>query len=338
MQRPGLLLCLLSILFLPFVCFSQPDLTAAAIVQRAIDSSGGPRFDTLRGLELVHELQVPGGSVSVATKRLGGDRLLVSTLSLGYSNTTKIYNRGRAVLIANDTVRAITNPAELEDLQLQCYVSIDYGYQKLHYALERLEDQKFQNFDCYVVQATSPLGIRRLTYYDKRNGRLLMIVYPNGHKAILTHYYTDGGFHTPSQVLQTADGNSVTPSLLRKFFLTPDLDEGWFALPPEGPLALPARFRKGRFHYTGIDAGQWFERSETSQTEHNATSAIVFHLEWIGPNDYLRMRLKDPAKPATNDNIDATKVRILGWNAQRCYGQYLTADNTGGTFAFEPGN
>lgn len=157
---------------------AQNTITANDIVQRAIDSSGGEsKLDSIHAVEFVSQLVTADTQqISIAIKRKDFNKYTISTLSLGHVSSTTIYNTGNAVIIKDNSVKRITDPIMLEDLLLQCYISIDYGYKKLSYKLTRLEDQKFENFDCYTIMATSPLGKSRLNDYNKKTGLLLMVI------------------------------------------------------------------------------------------------------------------------------------------------------------------
>lgn len=77
---------------------SDAALTAAQIIQRAIDSSGGDKnFEIVRNVETISQVVTSkGDTLYFSVKRMNFDKYFVSTLSLGYVNTTTVYNKGRA--------------------------------------------------------------------------------------------------------------------------------------------------------------------------------------------------------------------------------------------------
>ena len=78
----------------------------------------------------------------------------------------------------------------------------EYGYKKLGYFLERQDDQKFQNFDCFVVLVSSPFGRVTINYYDKKTGNLIMIIYQNLNKIELLKIYDE-------EIKKTIDGMQI---------------------------------------------------------------------------------------------------------------------------------
>jgi hypothetical protein len=102
----------------------------------------------------------------------------------------------------------------LEDLKLQSSISIDFGYKKLGYKVEREKDEKLDNFDLNVVLVRSPLGKATLNYYDKKTGNLTMIIYPFGNKAVFIDFYKAKGIVFPSKILMVDTLNQITESTL----------------------------------------------------------------------------------------------------------------------------
>jgi hypothetical protein len=312
-------------------------ITANQIIQRAIDSSGGDsKLASLHSVEFITQIITPENQVlSLAIKKKDFNKYYISTLSTSHVNSTTIYNNGNAVILKNDSSKSITDPLTLEDLQLQCFISIDYGYKKLGYKLTRLDDEKFQNFDCYTVLAESPLGNKTANYYDKKTGRLTMIIYPNEHKSVFIDFYKSEGLTAPSKVLMTDTRNTVTQSSLQKLVYDNNLDPYWFTLAKEGKYQAPETFKTGVFKYVNSNDGAGFTREKDKHIETSSGQRTEYKIKWDGNSDYLLFRLRNPAKPATDDNIEYFKVKIISWNNTKYYCQYITSDNMGGTCAFE---
>jgi len=273
-----------------------------------------------------------------ATKRMGFNKYYISTLSLGYTNSTTIYNKGKAAVTTGQKTQQILNPLKLEELKLQSYLSLDYGYKKLGYKLERQDDQKFQNFDCYVVLVSSPLGKATINYYDKKTGNLIMIIYPNGSKSVFIDFYKGNGITCPSKILMVDTLNQITASTLTKFNYDDNLDSNWFNIPTEGINSAPDNFKMGAFKYLNSNEGSTVIREKTTHTEITGQSRTEYKIEWTTNNDYLLYLLKNPSAPPTNDNIEFIKVRIVSWTKNKYYCQYITSGNIGGTCAFEKVN
>jgi len=316
---------------------AQDDkLTAMDIVQRSIDSTGGDRkFDTVNTGHFVHQLLIDQrDTISLIIKKKGFNKYWTSTLSIGYVNTTTIYNNGRAVIIKNDTVREISDPLELETLAFSCYISTDYAYKKLGYKLTRLDDQKFENFDCYTVLAESPLGQKVLNYYDKKKGKLLMIIYPSGNRTINTEYFKNEGLSVPVTVL-ISSRDKITWSRLEQLDYEQKMDTGWFNLPGEGSYKAPVAFRTGTFSYITNNWSGKVVRDDKRQVETIKDTQKTYQITWTSDNDYLIFRLKNSAGAPTNDNIEYKKCRIITWTGNKYYCQFLTSAYEGGTAILE---
>ena len=324
------IILLLSVVCLSVKAFAQSSgLTATQIVQRAIDSTGGDAaFDSQSSMEFITHI-ITGlyrDTVSLAVKRNGSTMYMSSTLGMATVNTTTIYNNGSAVTIANGVVKKVTDAALLEDLKLQCYFSLDYAFKKLGYKLLRLDDQKFQYYDCYTVMVTSPLGKATLNYYDKKTGRRIMSIYPSTNKAIFTNYHKEKGILIPSEVLMTDPKNKVSESSMQNISIGNLTDTGWFRIPTEENYNAPAAFKTGRFRYTNTDNQGWtMIRTATTQTENNP-SLVNYKIEWTNGAEYM---LYPEGKPL------AVKARFVGSFNNKYYCHYLLTTGGSGTCVFE---
>jgi hypothetical protein len=315
----------------------ETKITASQIIQRSIDSSGGDaKLASLHSVEFITQVVTPENQVlSLAIKRKDFNKYYVSTLSITHVNSTTIYNNGKAIIIKNDSVKNVTDPTMLEELQLQCYISVDFGYKKLGYTFSRLDDQKFQNFDCYAVLVESPLGRKTANYYDKKTGGLIMIIYSNQNKSVFIDHYQSSGLTAPSKVLITDIKNNVTQSSLQNLIYDNKLDSHWFILPKEGKYEAPEIFKTGTFKYINSKDGAKFIREKNRQIEISDGQKTEYKIKWDSNNDYLLFRLKNPANSATDENIEYLKVKIISWDNNKYYCQYITSNNTGGTCVFE---
>ena len=312
-------------------------LTAGQIIQRAIDSSGGDiKLDAIHSAEYISRIVTAGGdTLSFAVKRKDFNKYYISSLSLGYVNTTKIYNNGRAVQIKDEVAQSITDARLLEELLLQCYISIDYGYKKLGYKLNRLDDQKFENFDCFVVMAESPLGSKTLNFYDKKTGHNIMTIYPSQNKAVFIDFYQAKGITIASRVLMVDTKDKITESVLEHVNYDNSLDTNWFTIPESGSCKAPEIFKTGIFRYINSDDGSIITREKDGQVEMINGAMTAYKITWTGNSDYLLYRLKNPSAPPADENIEFIKARITAWKGNKYYCHYITLGNVGGTCAFE---
>lgn len=316
---------------------SDRTVTADQIIQRAIDSSGGDKlFAMIKNVEAMAQIVTSNGdTLSFSVKRMNSDKYYVSSLSMGYVNTTKVYNNGKAVLISNQHAQLISDPVQMEELQLQSYLSPEYGYKKLGYRFERQNDQKFENFDCYTILVSSPLGRSTVNYYDKKSGNLFMIIYPNLSKSVFIEYYKEKGVSAPSTILMVDSSGKMTSSTLTKISYDDNLDSNWFNIPAPGLCKAPEKFKTGTFKYINSYDGAIVERSKTRQTEVAGELKLEYRIEWSTDSDYLMYRLKDTSGSPANENLEFIKVRITSWTDNKYYCHYIASGNIGGSCAFE---
>lgn len=313
---------------------SNDKVTANEIVQRAIDNAGGDeKLKAVKSAEFMSQIVMNNrDTLYISVKRKGTDKYYTSVLSFGYNNTTTVFNRGKAVLIKNDTAVRITDPVKLEELALRCYPSNEYGYKKLGYKLSRTDDHQFTNFDCYGIIVESPLGYKTLNYYDKATGNCIMIMYPSGGKTIFRRFLPYQGLLYGNDLLLKDANGTVSTSVLTDIEIDKNTDDNWFNLLPAGDCRPPAIFKTGHFKYvTGNDLTATSVREGNKLVEGNTEYTI----EWLSDSDYLLYRLKYVTAPPINENIELFKVRITSWIGNRYYCQYITTANQAGTCAFE---
>lgn len=312
-------------------------LTASQIIQRAIDSCGGDKvFDLVKNVEMISQIVTPkGDTLSLAVKRMNSDKYYISSMGAGFVNTTTVYNSGKAARISNQSAESITDPLQLEELRLQSYLCLEYGYKKLGYTLKREADMQFENFDCFVLAVSSPLGRTTANYYDKKTGKLIMIVYPNLSKSVFVDFYKDKGIVCPLEILMLDTAGAISESTLKKLTYTSHLDSNWFIVPAAGRYTAPEQFKTGTFKYVNSNGTARITRSETRQTEVEGDWKMEYTVEWSTDNDYLIRKIKQASAPLSTESLSVIKVKITGWTKNRYYCHYLSGDNFGGTCAFE---
>ena len=340
MQLKKRLFLFVSIFFIVNYSFSQnlqKSLTADQVIQRAIDSSGGNKiFDSIRNFEIISQIIMPNNdTLSFSTKKMDFDKYFISSLSLGYFNTTRIYNKGKGVRITDQNAENISDPLALEALQLQSFICPEYGYKKLGYTFKRQDDQKFENFDCFTILVSSPLGRVTINYYDKKTGKLIMIIYPSLSKSVFIDFYKEKGITYPSKVLMVDSLDAITSSTLISFHYNEHLDSNWFNVPVAGVYKAPETYKTGTFKYLNNNEDARITRDKTTHTEISGGVKKEYKIEWTTDIDYLLYRLKNASVPPVNENIEYIKVRIILWTQDKYYCQYLGSGNIGGTCVFQ---
>lgn len=224
---------------------------------------------------------------------------------------------------------------KLEELQLQSYLSLDYGYKKLGYTFKREADQKFQHFECFTVLVSSPLGKTTINYYDKKTGKLIMLIYPNMNRSVFIDFYKAKGITCASKILMVDNSGAITESTLTSLNYEESLDSNWFNVPVTAVHKVPETFKTGTFRYVDVNDGSIIVREKNRQFEISGETKVAYNLEWTSDSDYLIYRLKNVSNPPTKDNIEFVKVRIIAWTKNKYYCQYISSGNNGGTCVFE---
>jgi hypothetical protein len=295
--------------------FAQPDnLTAQAILQRAIDSAGGDRLlDSVNSMDMIQQVVTPrGDTVYFASKQAGANKYLLNIMSETDRNTLTIYNDGRAVNISNGVTTSITDPLQLEGLRVDAFLSMDYAYKKMGYKLSRGDDQHYENMECYTVFAESPLGEKTINYYDKKTGHLLMIAYENLYKNVYLDYYKQRGVSIPSRMLRVDPKNNIAASAFVRIDDDPVIDTGWFHIPVEGLYKAPASFKTGDFNCLRENKTFSMIRDKDQQREIYKGVETHYMIDWTGNNDYTLIK-----------DAEYRKCRILNWVGDKCYCQCI---------------
>jgi hypothetical protein len=311
----------------------QKKLTADEIVQRAINNNGGAKkLDSLKASESIFLIMSGKDTASVAIKRNDFNKYIMSRIGTNTESSTIVFNSGNAMEIRNDVASKITDPLKLEDLLLQCYGQIDYGFKKLGYKFSRLDDQRYRIFDCYVIQAVSPSGKKLSLYYDKNSGNNIMIKYPNGSSMVFVDYYDQSGVNYPATIEMTDSTFATSKMLLQKIEHNAKPDASWFLLPAEGPYVAPEQFRTGTFRFVGTNSKSIIIRDKEKQTENNGRISRDYTVKWLSGNEYVVTAIEDGKSESAKEPI---KVRIVTWDGDKIYCHHINSKNVGRTSVFE---
>ena len=306
----------------------QDNLTAQAILQRAIDSAGGDRLlESVNSMDMIEQVVTPDGhdTMYFAIKQMPGKYMLsIKGLTVFDQNAVTIYNDGLAVNIGNGLTTSITDPGRLELLAVTCYLSMDYAYKKLGFKLSRGNDQHYQDLDCYTLFVESPLGQKTINYYNKKTGHLLMIIYENHYKTVYLEYYKQRGVSIPSKTLMLDPSDNISTETLSRIDDDPVIDTGWFRIPPEGLFKAPAWFKTGNFSCVQENKIFQMVRENDSQQEIRKDARTGYTIEWTGSNDYT----------LTSDN-GYQKCQIISWLGNKCYCQCVGSGQPPATVVLE---
>ena len=308
-------------------------LTASEIIQRSINNYGGDKtLDSLTCMESSSLLiQANGDTLSCIVKKKGFNKCYVGLLGKSHGNSITIFNESKAAFIQSELVQYITNPVKLEELKLQSFISLDYGYKKLGYKFRKINDQRFSDFDCYVVLVTSPLGKTTTNYYDKRTGNLIVIMHPNGNKSVFIDYFITSGISSAWEELKIDSSFTTATSSVTQLNYDEIKDDHWFKIPAARSYVPPAVFKEGKFKYDGNDS-TIITRTKTQQLEGAGAGTLGFKVLWNSATEYI---LYDEKANLTNwPDSPYIKVRIVGWLGKKYYCQYISSHNKGGTCAF----
>lgn len=315
------------------LAFGQNDsnLTAEEIVNRSIIFSGGEkRISQIKSTDLNYLLIQPDKSTAIVNeKRKTGQKYVQSILSMQHVPQTTFFDNKKLSRINGDSVIKINKLHSVEEIKLRTYNQIQYGYKAFKYKLTRLPDKKFQNFDCYVVDATADNGYSTMNFFDKTNFRLLMVVYPNGNKSAMIKYIHKDSVLFNSEIVNTFPGSEDLQVLkLQHINLNTDISDLWFNCPYKDKVIIPAHIKTGVFVSTNGDKTT-FTRSETSQDYENEQGKFIMKrlLKWANNDTYGLIDEKAIINKDTSPESEIL-VRIISWDKKSYVCQWIAGKYT----------
>lgn len=304
----------------------QDSLTADDILNRSIVFCGGEkRLAAIKTSNLNYLLIQADESMAIINeKRRVGKKYTQSILSMKHTPQTTFFDTKKLIAVIGDTIIKLNNVQSMEEMKLKTYNQIQYGYKELKCKLTRLPDKKFQNFDCYVVEAKAKNGYTIMNFFDKTNFRLLMVVYPNGNKSLMIKYSYQDSVMFNSEIVNTFAGSEARQTLiLQHVELNIPISNMWFKCPYKDKLVIPPHIKRGEFvSTTGPKIN--FVRTESSQDYKNAQGKLEGKrlLKWTGPDTFLLLDDKAPSKDVPPE--PEILVRIVSWNKKGYVCQWLT--------------
>lgn len=321
--------------FFPTFLFAQKQekLTASQIVDSSIVFCGGKaRISKINSVETTYLLTQPDQSRAIVNDKLKtGEKYVQCILSKTNSPQTTFFNGEKISRIDGNSVVHITDIPSKEEVKLKTYAQIPYGYKKLNYQLSRLPDHKFENVDCFVVTARAPNGYTTKNFFDKKNYRLIMVMYPSGNRSVLMDYIFKDGVLFDSKVGNAfANSDDIQILNLLGVHLNEDISNTWFNCPYSDKVYTPEFIKTGQFVSTNGPETS-FNRNQISMdyTDNKGNIVLRRFLAWnnVLPDTF---DLIDEQALKNNDKSSKSQilVRIVSWDEQGYVCQWITDDNT----------
>jgi hypothetical protein len=318
------------LLLLPALSFgqNQEKLTANQIVDSSIVFCGGElRISKIESSRINYLLIQPDQSTAIINEQLRtGKKYVVCVLSKTHTPQTTFFNGEKISRVDGNSITHVTDLQSKEEVKLKTYNQIQYGYKQLKYQLTRLPDQKFKNFDCFVVNAKADNGYTTMNFFDKTNFRLLMIVYPNGNKSLMIDYVFKDSVLFNSQILNTFSNSDEIQTLkLQTIDINPTISDIWFKCPYADNVEIPPYIKTGKF-VSSNGADTRFTRTKISMDYTDEKGDIVLRrfLAWgiVSPDSFGLIDEKD----LNNDHPSKTQilVRVVSWDDNGYVCQWIT--------------
>lgn len=260
-----------------------------------------------------------------------GEKYVQCILSKTHSPQTTFYNGEKISRVDGDKIIHITDVEAREEVKLKTYNQVQFGYKKLQYQLSRLPDQSFKSYDCFVVKATAGNGYATMNYFDKTNFRLLMIIYPNGGKSIMTEYIFKDSVLFNSQIINALPNSGGMQVLeLRNIHLNPIISDTWFNCPYTDVVAIPQQIKTGKFVSTNGDKTSFTRTKNTMDyTDEKGNVDLRCSLTWniTSPDTFGLIREK-ALKNEDKGKSEQIIVRIISWDENGYVCQWITDKNT----------
>lgn len=326
----------ITLLFLlPTLLFGQnrEELTASQIVDSSISFCGGePRISKIESSRINYLLIQPDQTTAIINDQLKtGEKYVQCILSKTHSPQTTFFDGDRISRVNGNSITHVTDLQSKEEVKLKTYNQIQYGYKQLKYQFTRQPDQKFKNFDCFVVNAKADNGYTIMNFFDKTNFRLLMVVYPNGNKSLMIDYVFKDSVLFNSQILNTFPNSDEIQTLkLQTIELNPTISNTWFNCPYSDTVEIPKFIKTGKFLSTN-GAETKFIRTEISMDYMDESGNITLRrfLAWgiVSPDSFGLIdekALKDNDKSSKSQII----VRVVSWDKNGYVCQWITDTQT----------
>lgn len=296
---------------------TTPDISAIQILDNSIKFCGGEkRIAAIQSTSLTYLLTQSDQSVAIIEeKRKSGQKYVQSVLSKTHIPQTTFFDGVKMSVVNGSSVNHIDNLETIDEIRLKTYNLIQYGYKKLGYKLTRLQDKKFRNFDCYVVDAEAGNGYITTNFFDKTNNRLLMVVYPNGNKSIMIDYILKDSVLFNSHVVNTFAGSDQVQDLsLQDAEVNVRINDLWFKCPYQDSVVTPASIKIGTFAST-IGTKTFFARNDISQDYFDEQAKLIQRrfLKWTSEDTFVLYEemARRNSDPAAEPEI---MVRIISWD------------------------
>jgi hypothetical protein len=316
---------------LPTLLFGQnrEDLTASQIVDSSLSfCSGELRISKIESSRINYLLIQPDQTTAIINDQLRtGKKYVQCILSKTNSPQTTFFNGEKISRVDGNSIIHITDLQSKEEVKLKTYNQIQYAYKQLKYQLTRLPDQKFKNFDCFVVNAKADNGYTTMNFFDKTNFRLLMVAYPNGNKSAMIEYIFKDSVLFNSQIVNTFTNSKDLQILkLQTIDLNVNISDTWFNCPYTDKIYIPQYIITGKFASTNGPATK-FNRTEISMdyTDNNGNVVLKRFLAWgiISPDTF---GLVDEQAFKSNDKSSSEQilVRVVSWDKSGYVYQWIT--------------
>ncbi|HEX9980912.1 MAG TPA: hypothetical protein VGB50_10165 [Flavobacterium sp.] len=282
------------------------DLSANQIVQNSITYSGGKAaLSKINTLELIYlYLDPEGKSASIIEKRKANTNFTQSIISQNHESQTTFYSGTDIVWVRGNSVRKL-NDSGRPEIKLKAFPNIQLAYESLGYSYSRLRDEKFENFDCYVVEAKNNGGYATRNFFDKASFKHLMTVYPDGNKSLMIEDTIVDGVKLTKHILNTDNEGKISQMILVDARINSSISDLWFTSPFTGAFILPQDIKHGKFRAEG--SGTVINRNEKTQTEESGGKSMAFSVDWK-TDDMFELRTPEQLKG------EGTVVRIVSWN------------------------
>jgi hypothetical protein len=208
--------------------FSQKMPSGEEVVKRYADIIGGARVWEMKNSEFRMKITQGEKEFDGVIIKMSPDKYYQSIVGSGFS-LIQIYNAGNVLSIINGKKKELTEEKDTEELKLQSNILPDLVYTKLGYKITMLGEEKVNGARHYAVEIISPLGAKKINYYEKASG-LLKFVKKNGSKTFFTDYKTIKGRVIPFTFVTIFPEGSKMMFKVTKWFINKRADPALFDL------------------------------------------------------------------------------------------------------------
>ena len=205
---------------------NEDGMTAEQVIHRFIKVSGDENdLNKLKSTEAKGEGTVNGDTVHVTVIKIFPKKIYERMESKKFGIIETIYSNGRYLIKKDGKTIPAKDSMGVELSAVNSFPLADMAYEKLGYQMRLIPSDETND---YKVQLISPSGNKTIKYYDKDNGYLTKVIYPDNSISYFSNYITTKGFTFSRIETSVGSNNFKGQVVISQIILNPKIDSSMF--------------------------------------------------------------------------------------------------------------